>query len=157
MSNTPLGPPIKKGLNNSILSLVHAMPMKELTSDNSSSFSLRRYLFSRINAPIAYNKEIDNKPIQREAYGLSNNQAIITSPKTILQKRWIGGNHDASQIIANRRNRAIGQSVNPTSTPQSFGSQDDRNDQKRAIQRRRSQGSVVSAKKTNKYFNSPVY
>ena len=54
MSNTPLGPPIKKGLNNSILSLVHAMPMKELTSDNSSSFSLGRYLFSRINAPIAY-------------------------------------------------------------------------------------------------------
>jgi hypothetical protein len=157
MSNASLGPPIKKELNNGILSFVHAMPMKELTSDNASSFSLGRYLFSRINAPVAYNNVITNKTIQRQAHGLNNNQVIITGPNTTLQKRWIGGNHDASQIIANRRNRAIGQSINPTYTPQSFGSQNDRNDQRRAIQRTRSQGSVVPTKNTHKYLNSPAF
>lgn len=157
MSNTPLGPPIKTELNNGILSSVHAMPMKELTSDNDSSFSLGRYLFSRINAPIAYNRIVGNKTIQRQAHGLDNNQVIITGPKTTLQKRWIGGNHDASQIIANRRNRAIGQSINPTYTPQSFGSQNNKNDQRRSIQRTRSQGSVAPTKKTHKYLNSPAF
>ena len=145
MSNTPLGPPIKTQTNNGILSFVHAMPMKELTSDNDSSFSLGRHTFSR------------NKMIQRQALGLGSKQVIIDGPKTTLQKRWIGGNHDASDIIAKRRNRAIGQSVNPTATPQSFGSQRDVNVQRRARQRMRSQGSVVPVKKTHKYLKSTAY
>lgn len=157
MSNTPLGPPIKTQTNNGILSFVHAMPMKELTSDNDSSFSLGRHTFSRILAPSSLKTVVGNKMIQRQALGLGSKQVIIDGPKTTLQKRWIGGNHDASDIIAKRRNRAIGQSVNPTATPQSFGSQRDVNVQRRARQRMRSQGSVVPVKKTHKYLKSTAY
>lgn len=157
MSNTPLGPPIKREINNGILSFVRSMPMKELTSDNDASFSLGRHTFSRINAPSSLTRVVGNKTIERKALGLGDHQVIIDAPKTTLQKRWIGGNHDASDIIAKKRNRAIGQSLNPTATNQSFGSQRDVNVQRRALQRTRSQGSVAPVKKTHKYMKSQAY
>jgi len=158
MTSTPLGRPINTTMNNGIVCAIHATPMKEMNSDGDASFATGRNVFSRTYTPASSNTiKIGNMVIQRQALGLSNNQIIETGPKTPLQKRWIGGNHDSSNVTNNRRNRAIGQTVNPTKTPQSNGNINDINLQRRVIQRSRNQGSVVPLKKTQKYLSTPAF
>lgn len=102
-------------MNNASLSGAAAMPLKDLSSDNASSFAMGR----------------------RNFYETS--QAVQTQ---IREKKFIGGNRDASSVAARRTAVAIGR-VN-TST-NSFVSSDSvsRKDEFTAIRRVRSGGYVV--------------
>jgi hypothetical protein len=115
MSNGTLynGRPITNHImNNASLSGAAAMPMKDLTSDNTSSFAMGR----------------------RNFYETSQSQ-----PR---EKKFIGGNRDASSVAARRTAVAIGR-VN--TSVNSFVSSDSvsRKDEFTAIRRVRSGGYVV--------------
>ena len=102
-------------MNNASLSGAAAMPMKDLTSDNTSSFAMGR----------------------RNFYETS--QAVQAQPR---EKKFIGGNRDASSVAARRTAVAIGR-VN--TSVNSFVSSDSvsRKDEFTAIRRVRSSGYVV--------------
>jgi hypothetical protein len=72
----------KFAVNNGIASGQKAMPMKDSTSDGTSSFSLDRHNYS-------------------EALN-------VQTVSEIQHKKWIGGNRDASQVATNRRVANVG-------------------------------------------------
>jgi hypothetical protein len=89
--------------------------------------------------------------MQRETLGLSNNQVIIDGPKTFYQKKWIGGNRDASQVAKNRRVNASGAVMeNVNNAPTSFKDIVDTNTARDALRRVRGGGAAsvpqISAK-----------
>jgi hypothetical protein len=141
--------PILTELNNGILSGHFAMPMKDITSDNETTFSLNRRIYFR-----TFPKQIPsvstniNDTIERHALALSDNMISIQGPKTIPQKKWIGGCRDASQIIKNRRISTTGAILSNTS-PYSFKNISDNNTARDALIRCRSQGQVVPPKCTH--------
>ena len=110
------GRPIKNHtMNNASLSGAAAMPLKDLTSDNASSFAMGR----------------------RNFYETSQ-----ASQVQAREKKFIGGNRDASSVAARRTAVAIGR-VNKSVN--SFVSSDSvsRKDEFTAIRRVRSGGYVV--------------
>ncbi len=128
--------PILQNINNAVLTGERAMPMKDITSDNSNSFSLNRMAFSRRG-------HVDQG----------------SAP----EKKWIGGNRDASQVISNRRIKGIANgSLNApplygVSQKMSFTTKNDQNTQRNALHRTRSGGARVPAKVTHKYSNPPIF
>jgi len=106
-----------QNLNNGMLNNATAMPMKDSTSDGTSTFSMGR---------------------------LNYVSAGFTSPNP--QKKWIGGNRDASQTTANRRVGAIGLG-SMTSAPNSFLSNSSKNTINDALRRVRGGGAVAPPKK----------
>jgi hypothetical protein len=156
----PLGMPVYRIMNNGILKSKNAMPFKDITSDGDASFRLNRKLYQK-TAVVTSSKTtitIGRMVIQRNALGLANQQSVISGPATPLQKRWIGGNHDASQIVKNRRVNAIGQTdFNVSGKPFSFKTVVDNNTQRQARHRMRNGGSAVPAQKIHKYVNAPVF
>jgi len=157
---TPLGSPLIREINNGILTAKNAMPFKDITSDGNASFELGRRLFKKTAVPPvnASTIKIGKMVIQRRALGLSDHQAVISGPAAPLQKRWIGGNHDASQIIKNRRVNAIGRNeLNPNGTRVAFKNVSDKNTVRDALVRVRHAGSAAPAKKFHKYANAPAF
>lgn len=121
MSNGTLynGRPITNHImNNASLSGAAAMPMKDLTSDNTSSFAMGRRNF------------------------YETTQAVQAQAR---EKKFIGGNRDASSVAARRTAVAIGR-VN--TSVNSFVSSDSvsRKDEFTAIRRVRSGGYVPPPK-----------
>jgi hypothetical protein len=111
------GRPIKNHtMNNASLSGAAAMPLKDLTSDNTSSFAMGRRNFYETSQAV---------------------QAVQAR-----EKKFIGGNRDASSVAARRTAVAIGR-VNKSVN--SFVSSDSvsRKDEFTAIRRVRSGGYVV--------------
>lgn len=107
-------------INNGVLNSIKAMPQKDSTSDNTSSFSMGRQVFM-------------------ETY---------TANAQLSQKKWIGGNRDASQVTTNYRNNQIGTgSVNASGKPMGFTTYKDINVVDSALHRVRSGGSVAPPKK----------
>ena len=127
--------------------------MKDLTSDNNASFEMNRRLFQKAYIPknnFAV-KQQGATVIQRETLGLSNNQVVIDGPKTFYQKKWIGGNRDASQVAKNRRVNASGAVMsNVNNAPTSFKDVVDTNTARDALRRVRGGGAAnvpqISAK-----------
>jgi len=150
--------PILTEINNGILKSKMAMPMKDLTSDNESSFEMNRKLFQKTyTKPVNFsNITIGNMVIQRQALGLSNHQAVIDGHSNFYQKKWIGGNRDASQVTTNRRVNTTGASLN-SKQPTAFTNVVDHNTAREALRRSRSAGSIAPAKKIHKYKNAPVF
>ncbi len=107
------------GLNNGILQAVHAMPRKDITSDNTHSFA-----------------------ISRRAY-MSFNWTTVTNDEK-LTKKWHGAvNRDASAVTATNRIHEIGVgSLNATKEPMSFKSSSDKNTRRQALRRVRHNGSM---------------
>jgi len=118
-----------QNINNSVLSSEKAMPLKDSTTTNDSDFSIPRH------------------------------QYIETiSSRSIVEKKWTGGNRDASQVIANRRISSVGNgSLNAAKNPMSFTSSSETNTVRQAKKRVRSGGATVPAKVTHKYANSPIF
>ena len=142
--------PILTQLNNGIL--VDGMPMKDLTSDNDSSFAMSRKLFMRAFTPNT-NFAIEQQGttvIQRQALGIDN-KVVIDGKKTVGQKKWIGGNRDASSMLTRRKITNIGQ-IDSTPGPQSFKNIVDNNTAKDAINRARSSGYRVPLKVTQQHL-----
>ena len=128
-------------LNNGI----GAMPLKDLTSDNNSTFSMSRRLFTKaLISPHINQKSINGESIiQRESLGVSNNRVIIDGAKTPLQKKWIGGNRDASSMIARKK---MVNTSNMSTGPQSFVNVVDPNTARQALIRTRAGGARVPLK-----------
>jgi hypothetical protein len=112
----------KYTLNNGILSGEKAMPMKDLTSDGTADFSLSRLAYT--------------------------NALVVPTVSETLQKKWIGGCRDASQIITNRRLNTTGQILS-NQGPTSFKNISDNNTARQALNRCRSQGACVPRKSTH--------
>ena len=108
-------------INNGALNSIKAMPQKDSTSDNTSSFSMGRQVFI-------------------DTYSATNAQ--------LSQKKWIGGNRDASQVTINYRNNQIGTgSVNANGALMGFTTYKDINVVDNALRRVRSGGAVAPPKK----------
>jgi len=143
----------KTEINNGISNVKMGMPMKDLTSDNNATFEMNRRLFQKAYIPpnnFAIKQE-GKTVMQRETLGLSNNQVIIDGQKTFYQKKWIGGNRDASQVAKNRRVNASGAVMaNVNNAPTSFKDIVDTNTAREALRRVRGGGAAnvpqISAK-----------
>jgi len=117
-------------INNGILSGQKPMPAKDSTSDGASSFAMGRRGYLNM-------------------YG----QNIAPSPAQNVQKKWIGGNRDASQIVANRHIASLGSgSLNASGGPLTFMSSTNKNVVADALIRTRSGGSNVPKKVSHKYL-----
>lgn len=122
----------KQNSNNNQLSSLKAMPLKDSTTPNDSVFSMPRHQYVETAQP----------------------NANVYNP----QKKWIGGNRDASQIVMNRRIHSVGNgSLNSDKNPMSFTSSSDKNTLREAKKRVRNGGCAVPAKVTHKYENAPVF
>jgi len=159
--------PILNESNNGILNSQKAMPQKSLTSANDSDFSINRraYVESHLanTVPLVKNDQhnmtqgtVNN--VQFGNRGFSNINHNFTGQASTVQKKWIGGNRDASNIISKRRINSVGNgSLNAAAVPMSFNTVKDPNTERQAYHRVRSGGSTVPAKCTHKYPNAPIF
>jgi hypothetical protein len=154
MSN---GKPILTELNNGITKATNGMPLKDLTTDYQSSFEMNRTLFTKsyVAKPNFRSMTLGKSIIQRNAAGIQHS-AVIDGPKTVLQKKWIGGNRDASSIVANRRKNTVGQIMNFPG-PRSFVNVSDNTTRINALARVRGGGAHVPMKVTHKNVKSSMF
>ena len=119
-----------QNINNNRLSSQKAMPLKDSTTTGDSDFSMPRH---------QYIESFNTAPVSN-------------------QKKWIGGNRDASDRIRNLRTNAIGLgSLNASKQSISFTSSSSTNTIREAKKRVRSGGSTVPAKVIHNYTNAPVF
>ena len=147
------GIPIIRGINNNVLNFKNAIPLKNPTTNNEQSFEIDRKLFNKAFQPTV-NLSIEQKGssvIQRESPGIQHGY-VVDGPKTTLQKKWIGGNRDASQTTLRRRMNTTGQTIQ-TSGAVSFNSGNDNNPRIQALARVRGGGSRVPLKVANRLTN----
>ena len=119
----------KQNLNNSMLNNAIAMPMKDSTSDGTSTFSM-----GRLNYVSSFTAQ---------------------SPAQNPQKKWIGGNRDASQTVVKRRVNAIGLG-SMANTTNSFVSNYSKNTVNDALRRVRGGGAVAPPKKAASPYIHPT-
>jgi len=155
LQNIYNGQPIITELNNAALTGQNAMPMKDITSNNDSSFASDRKEFAKTHILLPGNS------LKPPNFGPSGTSRILPTiydgTHTPIQKKWIGGNRDASQIITNRRVNATATSLNPTGQYMAFVTKNDPNTVRDARHRVRSGGAIAPAKKTHKYTGAPVF
>ena len=144
------GKPIIQTLNNGTLDVKNAMPLKNLTTNNEQSFEIDRKLFNKAyQPPVNFSlAQTGRSFFQRQTPGIQHGY-IVDGPKTALQKKWIGGNRDASQTALRRRINTTGQ-ANQKEGPQSFNTNTDNNSRIDALARVRGGGSRVPLKVTNR-------
>ena len=126
-----------QNINNGALTGVKAMPQKDSTSDNSTDFSIGRQTFMQSYTPV------------------QTNMALVN------QKKWIGGNRDASQVTAKNRSNEIGSSLNVSGKAFSMTTYKDVNTVRNALSRVRAGGAVSPMKKNanvnNAYTQTPRF
>lgn len=151
--------PIITELNNGVLSSTHAMPLKDITSNNESGFSMSRRLFFRssivANNPDFSVQQQGTTVIERESLALSN-KVVIDGKKTFLQKKWIGGNRDASSRILRSKVMNTAHLLANNTGPTSFKNGNDKNAVNDAITRVRSSGYRVPPSVTQKNVLPPA-
>jgi len=108
------------GLNNGIAQSVRAMPRKDITSDNASSFAMTRRAYT---ATLKFTSATNDEK---------------------LMKKWHGAvNKDASSVTAtNRRNEVGVGSLNAANVPMSFKNTADTNTRRQALRRVRHNSSM---------------
>ena len=122
----------KQNINNGALSGAKPMPLKDSTSNNESSFNMSRQ---------TYLETVPSSPVTH---------------KIKMQKKW-SGNRDASQIVANRRNVAVGKgTLNENAGLYSFTAYNEINVQNTALRRARAGGSAAPPKKNAGITNAPT-
>jgi hypothetical protein len=126
----------KTQINNGILNVPKASPLKDNDADGENSFSMNRYQFIK-----------------------TNNTNTLSTPAIIYKKKWYGvNNKDASSVTNSRRVLEIGNgSLNANSKDFAFKTTQDINVSREALKRTRSGGCVVPAKKIHNYTNAPVF
>jgi hypothetical protein len=146
-------------VNNGALNAVKAMPQKDSTSDGASTFEMAR---------TTYNKQNQYVPLLQQAKQVHNHFASHSNPNQVSRTasdivttkagKWLG-NRDASQIIANRRNNAVGKGtvlLTGQTDPLSFTTYKDVNTTNDAIRRVRAGGAVAPPKKGANRNNAPT-
>ena len=125
-----LGQNVRTEINNGTLSSLKAMPQKDSTSDGTSSFAM----------------------------GRKNYYETLATPPTnevLKQKKFIGGNRDASSVVARRKAVEIGVgTMNAGTQPLSFTTVKDINVTNNALRRVRAGGAYVPPAKTQHYSAS---
>jgi hypothetical protein len=137
-------------INNGALTAIKAMPQKDSTSDGNSTFELARTTYNKQNQYIPLTQQIQQNHNHYNSHS-NPNQVSRTSSDIVTSKagKWFG-NRDASQIIANKRNSAVGKgSVLSTyqDAPLTFTTYKDINTTNDAIRRVRAGGAVAPPKK----------
>ena len=118
-----LGGPKLKAINNGTTSVPKGMPLKDLTSDNNSSFAMGRMLYSK-------------------------STETITTDAQKTQKKWFS-NRDGSDVVQRRKLNAIGKnSLNMNSNTLSFTNTDNTNDARQALAKTRKSGGGIPKKVT---------
>ena len=121
-----------QNINNGALSGVKAMPQKDSTSDNQAYFNMARHTY------------LETIPATPETVGVK------------LEKKLFG-NKDASSVVANRRNNAVGKgSLNASGGLFSFTTYNDISTVSNARRRARAGGSVAPPKKNARTTNAPT-
>ena len=123
-------------LNNGILTARKAMPMKNITSDNDSSFAMDRRVYVRTE------------------------DLFSREPLIIQKKKWYGGSsvRDSSVVIEKRVKNEVGVgSLNRLGEAMSFNTVTEGNVVREALVRVRHIGSCAPAKKIHKYANAPIF
>lgn len=123
-------------LNNGVLTARKAMPLKNITSDNDSSFAMDRRVYMRT-------EDSDSK-----------------KPLIIQKKKWYGSSsvRDSSAVIEKRVKNEVGVgSLNRLGESMSFNTVTEGNVVREALVRVRNIGSCAPAKKTHKYENAPIF
>jgi hypothetical protein len=151
--------PIINNINNSVLKSVHAMPMKDGSADGTDSFAITRHEYVKTFAN-STRLTSDLKPPSQGMSGFMGRNRILPTvfdgTHSIEQKKWIGGNRDASSVSTKNRTIATGTgTLNASMTPMSFVS--NVNVQREAKHRTRSGGSAAPAKKIHKYSGAPIF
>jgi hypothetical protein len=110
-------------MNNGTLSSIKAMPQKDSTSDSTTNFATsRRVYYETINA--------------------------APTLAVLKQKKFIGGNRDASSVVARRRASEVGVGTfNAGANPLSYTTTRDVNVTNNALRRVRAGGSYVPFQK----------
>jgi hypothetical protein len=151
--------PIITELNNGVLTSTHAMPLKDITSNNESVFSMSRRLFFRSSVvadkPDFSINQQGTTVIERESLALSN-KVVIDGKKTALQKKWIGGNRDASSRLLRSKIMNTAHLLANNSGPTSFKNGNDKNVVNDAITRVRSSGYRVPPSVTQRNVLPPA-
>jgi hypothetical protein len=118
-----LGGPILKIINNGITNVPKGMPLKDLTSDNNSSFAMGRLSHSKVSD-------------------------VITTDTQKIQKKWLGS-RDSSDVIQRRKLNAVGKnSLNVNSNALSFTTTNNTNDARQALANARNSGGGIPKKVT---------
>jgi len=153
--------PIINNINNAVLKGVHAMPGKDGSADGANTFSMARHEYVNVQnqkTPL----RTDLKPAYFGMSGFMNGNrtvpTIFDGTHSVEQKKWIGGNRDASAVSKKNRVNTVGNgTLNASTNPTSFMSKTDVNVQRNAVRRARSGGSIAPAKKTHKYAGAPIF
>jgi hypothetical protein len=112
-------------INNGTLSSLKAMPQKDITSDGTSTFAMSRKNYYET-------------------------QTTPPSNDVLKQKKFIGGNRDASSVVARRRATEVGVgTMNSGGQPMSFTTTRDINVTNNALRHVRAGGSYVPPQKTH--------
>jgi hypothetical protein len=120
-------------MHNGALNGIKAMPQKDSTSDGHSTFAMGRQRF------------------------VNTYSTDIPTNQQYTQKKWIGGNRDASQVAVNRKNTQIGTgSVNASGDLMSFTTYKDINTVNNALTRVRAGGYMVPPKVRANKNNAPT-
>ena len=111
--------------NNGALTSDKAMPQKDSTSDNTSTFARNRNNYM--------------------------SGFFTQTTQEAQQKKWMNGNRDASSIIHKKRVNTIGNgTLNANGEQMSFTSSEETNSVRNARMRTRNGGSIVPSKKTHR-------
>jgi hypothetical protein len=122
----------KQNINNGAMSGAKPMPLKDSTSDSQSSFNMARHTY------------VETIPV------------IPNTVEQQIQKKWFG-NRDASNVVANRRNVAVGKgSLNAGNGLYAFTAYNEINVTDSARRRARAGGSVAPPKKNARTTNAPT-
>ena len=114
-----IGQNVRTEINNGTMSFLKAMPQKDITSDGTSSFAMGRKNYYETYAPVPTNA-------------------------VWKQKKFIGGNRDASSVVARRKTAEIGVgTMNANAQPMSFTTVKDINVGNNALRRVRAGGAYV--------------
>jgi hypothetical protein len=158
--NTPIS--IKTEINNGALSSQNAMPQKNSTSDNQSSFSADRRAYTHT---ITQNPKMNvlNQPYRGMPgwhNGFRRLPTVFDGTHSANQKKW-HSNRDASEVTRKNRVNEVGLgTLNASGQIISFDSHANNNTVESALRRVRGGGSVAPAKKghntSNAYSPSPM-
>ena len=119
-------------MNNGTLSSIKAMPQKDSTSDGTSTFAMSRKTYYET-------------------------QPAVTAA-ILKQKKFIGGNRDASSVVARRRAAEVGVgTLNASATPISYTTVRDINVTNNALRRVRAGGTNVPFQKRPATLNVKNY
>lgn len=143
-------------INNGVLNAVKAMPQKDSTSDGNSTFEMARTTYNKQNQYIPVAQKVTQKHNHYSTHS-NPNQVSRTASDIVSTKsgKWFG-NRDASQVITNRRNSAVGKGTIIGTQPLSFTTNKDINTTRDALTRVRAGGSVAPAKKGANRNNAPT-